>query len=1116
MDMRESGENGDLGCKAARRASRVGSEDLLVAEKVTASDKQKQEKSDASHVQSAASAADKEGSPLRRGESYRKAYELNRLDSVKLAHRRLSRSSDGEDVGEKKEGHMDVAVDQLDDGYVGVMYDQHGVTLPIVGESSTDDPDYVRINLPDPGESTTDPNEDHTEPPNHEIVSQLGAQVIANSHTEKHDKRLIPKGAISYVSKHGALVVKNSRFFEESSSSKLMSPVSASSHDDTAGGITVEPDISSPRKFNSPFCNNSLQYSGHCDNGHFPDNKTVGRTSSLEHVLANSYITSTPVTVNTCFSVHSSPLHTARTGLSSSVYSVSNVGSPVRMSSDLKNGISQSKLEVSHNMDTSDPWILRAEALRPCNSANCRKKLSQPVLRQHSMSAVDARNRIKQKKRISKLYRSNSCASLDENNCETTEKRNKERPHSSHKRVSSDTSTLVFANKSAFLASDYPHVIKYSPEIQRTVARLGTPPREMGPDHLLEEIGECRNKGKVVTRYATPPREVMDAELLQEGTVFENNYTCALEKEILENLRQNVQDSSITSSEPDKISPSRSRSSSGFLPQISKLLKSVGNTPSTSPLVTGHSEKSDHNKEMWEALQKHAHKSSSPDTSTTPVLTQSAVAQGASILSSPISRPGSFHGGASHISVTPLAHSTPGTQTPLSCTSSTVLTNDSIVDSLKNAVISFTSKITRRNPRSVEASPVRLAPRRARSLGAEEDARIRPGKDVLAVNQQKPPKSTREISKEKKEVKRNKFVYHLARAYSERIKKNKIETDMVKGLPSSYIQTGSKLSLATVDVPPYLSASDIKTVGERMAHSKPNILGTYTLRKHSGFKRNPVESSMDIHVDSELESVETSSGEGGTITGDNRGDDKCASSKLHMKMPFLPSDAMDISHGSESDLNEETVSLDCYYERELNDALGQLEEGCRDSAIYSDDGAVNNQGLDCAAPGTSTGKSGLVEIRSSLCMAGKKSEIKPSEKSQGVKDIVKSLEAASKGSTSIPTSPVSEPSVCFSRKNSSPLQMNADDLRSVKMSPLSVHRHRVRELHEVAMFSRIRQNSFDDLDEDETEKKPVTSDCKDESISGESEGSTEEDLTKPKIGWVKQVVSQIQGASVCS
>lgn len=276
--------------------------------------------------------------------------------------------------------------------------------------------------------------------------------------------------------------------------------------------------------------------------------------------------------------------------------------------------------------------------------------------------------------------------------------------------------------------------------------------------------------------------------------------------------------------------------------------------------------------------------------------------------------------------------------------------------------------------------------------------------------------------------------------------------------------------------------------------------------------------------------------------------------------------SLDNSHDT-NDNPQDTTSLDCFYEKQFNDALEfQFSPTSNEvfnndsSVLYNDDSALNSLDSDLGLPSDQMVKERkqLLERKSSLKKYIHRLEVRGAEKGQGILDIMKTLEGTN-GKTKeegIISPPVT-------------IRIKTDDMASaVKMSPLMTQRNKSRELMEVAMLTRIRksngddessqkpspvtdktvlssirQSSFDGLQSDgeqpftcacecngegshcegENLKKSmestITNQCK-SADCGVDDGDCGEDANEkdnlPKKGWVKHVISQLQDGSSCS
>lgn len=681
-----------------------------------------------------------------------------------------------------------------------------------------------------------------------------------------------------------------------------------------------------------------------------------------------------------------------------SVSSVCSRGSQRRPSnqsnSSMANRPSSSHMENDHG---DDPWVLR-EDVRTSRSHNC-----------------------------TNIKRSNSCSSIHE----STESLAKEQTIKGHRKQPSDT--LIFINRNAFRSS--PTAISRDRELDRLVARYCTPPRDMGPEDLVQEITECQDRGKVVLRYATPPRSSSTSvdEESTDATVIVNSCVDAS--------------------------------------AVSNKLATCMTSSNSSPSSMCHSVNTN-NKSTSETVPSHM-KSCVTDTMLNSQDSSSFHSDGQ------LSSPGSS-------TKSPSALSSP----------SSIVSNESIVDSLRNAVFSITSKF--RSSRSVESSPSRSP-----LVTSPDDTDV----------EKSPSKGKK--SKKTKERKPRKILEPFTRSYSDRIRnRTKIYDKGMIGHESDKNKGSTMVKqLAT------LLKHTEPEIGARIAATKPIVLGTYTLPRHRPArpKKNTKPATTSAVSDTSslsVPSTESSSRETtpetfpvpscsarlkivedqnrdshdsgcmmaskeASITdlmdGQSRlsslGRDATPSSSLGRDAtpPIyvdLPLSGADMVFNSESDVNDDNdTGSDSYYERRLFEdlELNIDEDVFRDSAVYSDDGGVN----ECSSPNDiiqDTVK--LLQHKYHQTKDIPRIEVKKTEKAHGMRNIMKNLEA-----TFTNTQP----------------EGGADDPSSLKTI-----RDRKRELAECAAMARIRQNS---LTVDDSYRSPP-------SDSGDSLGVS----PTTKTGWVKQVV----------
>ena len=718
--------------------------------------------------------------------------------------------------------------------------------------------------------------------------------------------------------------------------------------------------------------------------------------------------------------------------------------------------------DTKENNEVTDPWIRRT----PARSRN--RPQPRRIWRQHSVGAADnvIRNGEMIQPKPNKLYRSNSLSSLTE----SKENLLKECTQKGHHRRTSDT--LIFSNRSAFLASNSSRSFHPDRDAQRIIDRLGTPPREIGPKDILKDIETCKEHGRVVMRYATPPRTFSDTSSASyDSTVLVNTYSCDLD-EVPHPSHLLRLDSNVSTQSQPPYHPQRHVTS----PTSRLRHSSVDFSSPTHITVTQDYDDYGHNISSGEVtphLQSPTHR-----------------------LKGRCSRAESFH--MAMLSSPPHSSSS-SAQSPTISSPTSTLSNDSLMDSLKHAVINLTSKITGR--RSSDISP--SCTPRTKSASAL---------DQLGVSHDITPSPSTRSPKQRHKDRRHRFVYNLARAYSDRMKnrsgkvmceKRKHDLPMAKELAGLF----------------HLNKQGGRKIGARMAVNKPIVLGTYTLPRHRP-PRPKKSSSLPPSEDVSAQTSTTDTPEERTLPSDfidsvqvkleikhdsgcledaDIQDDSELDEHINPSEPrpmtldlgekgmlTLPSDAfrsiMMPLENTESDTNDEVDSESFYEDRfvhDLEEGLGDGSDVLRDSAVYSDDGAVGGaEGDNMIVKGTIMDTVKLIEEKNRPKPGVEILQVKRKEKAQGIQDILRTLEAAA-------NSPVGRDEV-----NTTLSAVDSAQLKSV--------RERTRELVQCATLTRIRQSSCTVIEE--------------KSPSFEEEDDEEDDdmLAAVKRGWVRQVVDQIQ------
>lgn len=401
--------------------------------------------------------------------------------------------------------------------------------------------------------------------------------------------------------------------------------------------------------------------------------------------------------------------------------------------------------------------------------------------------------------------------------------------------------------------------------------------------------------------------------------------------------------------------------------------------------------------------------------------------------------------------------------------------NDSLVDSFKHAVFNFTHRLTGRSPRSLESSPRRTA--RTRSVGALEELHV-----------------------DSKDKKRTKFVYQLARAYSDRIKNKDKERYFTAHCKTDKEHSNSALAHQLASLLSHNKPGSCN-LGARIATAKPIVLGTYTLprqrpprpkrtapilskpRDRDEDQASDYESSQtDCHVRltrEEYFKAAEGAHDSGVLDMGVKGLHLEDHEERRSECRSPPVDGevgvVQLHHADDLD----TESKLYYYENKFMEDLeiALTDEEFRDSAVYSDEGT--NATLDLDPNGFKISIRDtvrLIEQRYQAKPVAAKISIKRVEKpAHGIREILKNLEAC--------TSPES--------KDKDNVDACADKV------PFKSIRDRTRELVECATLTRIRQNTS----------------CVDDThhaVLEEVDQEAGEEIATAKIGWVKQVVSQFQ------
>ena len=604
------------------------------------------------------------------------------------------------------------------------------------------------------------------------------------------------------------------------------------------------------------------------------------------------------------------------------------------------------------------------------------------------------------------LCRSNSTSSINDSRETIAQQQRK-----GHRRMPSDT--LIFANRNA---------LYHSPRFnKRTLcSRYATPPRDLEPsqDELLS-----REMLRTVSRYATPPRSLMDpANMDNDQATDLSDWTSTPGHRPLGAYSSPVE-----------------RKLKGANFESGRLTQSATTSPNRRPHFGAYA--------------------SSDGSHLSPVslndLDRYIISDNTSHVASML---GASAGSSPSCHVVNMAAST----------SPTSPSGDSLVDTLKHAVINITSRLTGRHARLQSDSSTGRSPHQ-HSLDSSDD--------VFDVEMNK------RQSKERSSV-RQKFVYSLARAYSDRIKKRPRPFDKTLTTPKEIIEKetiAKQLTCLLKDNKPGSTS-----LGARISSTlKPIELGTYTLQR----QRPPrPQKDQKLKID-DTESVSSSEHSSHETTPEAH------LANTHFKLPFsdlkencengvrsnhdsgcLDTLPKDLSENGQNYDDDREYDSDGFYERKfVEDLEFSLEDELfRDSAIYSDDGATMEaentlQKLSIRE----TIRRLEIKQRLSQCQ---KTIIKPREKSHGIKEIVKSLE--------------SKTSFVKDSKEA------AEEVEQIKLKPV---KDRTRELVECARSTRIRSESL--------------SLSHDNSFSDqEDEGQTTPDreVLASRKGWVKEVISKLQ------
>ena len=570
-----------------------------------------------------------------------------------------------------------------------------------------------------------------------------------------------------------------------------------------------------------------------------------------------------------------------------------------------------------------DPWIKKAET-RANKLKDSSKPLSKFVQRSNSLSSVEDLLEEREKKSKGRIIKGNS---------------------------QEISESLVFMNKNALVSPKLLRA-KHSAYQRRQIMRYGTPPRD-DLESAAATLAD-RHKQQAISRLGTPPRCLMDPQTLNDSVVISNSYS-------------SPESSPYHFKYPYRDIMIRSRSAN------SSPIRRCDNYDYNRPErpQTFSSDGSSGGRDMWNELQNYVE--NSPEASAVPRFPLYGDLE---------NRPTSVH---SNLSAGASYHSQLSSPSfPTSPTSSTT-SNESIVGSLKSAVVNITSKISNWTSRT-DLSPTRLRTKSVNTIQEEIDEE--------------------EIRDLKRGKRRTKIVYELTHAYNSRVNKDKDKQ-------------GSRSLLASSSVARQISALLNKqgsSVGARMANAKPFVLGTYTLQRQrpprpTKDSKQANDSSSDGNQSSREATPEKFSEErepGQRDSTDSGAPEDGASPPISgiyenfLKDGFgsvekLPLDALSTKNfstsstcGTEDDASSE--KSDSYYEKRLSQVL---EHGLfRDSAVYSDfdiDGA--EQTTATHVPVKETVKQ--LEEKSKP-VTPEKDKLKKTIKSQGILERLKTLEENAK------------------------------------------------------------------------------------------------------------------------
>ncbi len=780
--------------------------------------------------------------------------------------------------------------------------------------------------------------------------------------------------------------------------------------------------------------------------------------------------------------------------------------------------------DIATSRDRIDPWI-------PRDNGHGSSRPQRDSLRSNKSNQSKSRDRLKFNP-FAKLTKSQSFTSSDDLNkkCEEKGQGTRRKPRS-HRRLPSDT--LVFANRTAFVASPCsPRMLRLNPELQRRLARLATPPRDMGPDHLLQEIEASRERGRVITRYGTPPRSSLETAELSpdeepEGAIFINKMHYGIEYE--RGLLGQEADSRV-----------RMDCSGGCLgsytlvdasmPSVSSAGVEAGMTsPDRNSTVISNPASPCHMVALCDMeadlqeLLKQESRDSQPGTPKFPL----HIADCPAALPA---RPGSFHGRTVHSTM--CSNSTKKQTVVGSPTSPS--SAEGIMDSLKHALTNFTSKFRLKSPtgshtRSLECSPTRPT---TRARSADDMHRI--DHNVHLVTEPS-PKPEKDGHKEKK----HRFVYQLARVYSDRSKRRPAIFRRSKSRDGRDSNPGTPVLVSPGRQPQTETDKGSKT--DSASGSKPLVLGAYQLQRHRPPRPSRKRATNAGNGEPKEEGSVTGSAAcpqvdtGDTNQCDTRhsptsvpfntdhtnGEEAVSGNSMDTKPPkptHLPLSQCNGHMEDTTNSNCDSAEWNCYINKRLSSSVSDInieladpDEACNpptppdfyyEERLMKDleEGSIASSfnGLDSAVPDAECEISGVdtqpspflkMSIRQTVrlieqkCRAKQVSriEIKRGEKARGIQDILKHLESrtSSRGTTPDGTGTGS-----------------MEGGLNTEPSPIKSVRERTRELVECATLTRIRQNS---CTVDPEYKMPL----------GEEEPP--EPISPTRRGYVRQIVAMIQG-----